>query len=94
VPALVVTRTHGRWDGENPEPWPGVEDLWLVSQRILARDLRCPLLVADNAGHQLQREAPDLVGYAIRAVHQAAMSGQPVSIDAETLAVAGGHLDR
>ncbi|BAL87257.1 hypothetical protein AMIS_20370 [Actinoplanes missouriensis 431] len=93
VPALVLTRTHGRWDGENPPPHPAVEDLWQVSQRLLARDLRCPLLVADNSGHQMQHEAPELVAYAIRAVHTAVRSGGPVRVDPAAVADAGGQLD-
>lgn len=92
LPALVLTRTHGRWDGDNPPPHPAVEDLWAVSQQILARDLGCPLLVADNAGHQLQRDAPQLVAYAIRAVHTAARQGLSVRLDPEQVKAAGGHI--
>jgi pimeloyl-ACP methyl ester carboxylesterase len=93
VPALVVARTHGRWDGENPPPHPAVEDVWRAWQRRYATELGCPLLIADNAGHQLQREAPDLVAYAIRAVHESARTGKPVAVNAETVTATGGHID-
>lgn len=93
IPAVVITRGHGRWDGENPPPHPAVEDLWQISQRLLARDLGCPLLVADHAGHQLQRETPDLVAYAIRAVHAAVCDGTAVQVDSSELAEAGGRVD-
>ncbi len=94
VPAVVVARTHGRWDGKNPLPHPAVEDLWRAYQRQLTRQLDCPLIVADNSGHQLQREAPDLIAYAVTAVHEAVRTGKDVAIEPERLADAGGHLDR
>lgn len=94
VPALVVSRTHGRWDGVNPPPHPAVEDVWRAWQRRYAADLDCPRLVAGNSGHQLQREATALVAYAVRAVHTAASSGTPVHIDETAVAAAGGSLDR
>lgn len=93
VPTVVLTRTHGRWGGETPPPHPAVEDLWLVSQRLLARQTGAPLIVADNCGHQLPRQVPDLVAYAIKAVHAAA-SGDPLTVDEAQLAQLGGHLDR
>lgn len=36
APCVVVTRTPGRWSGDTGPPHPAVEDLWLISQRILA----------------------------------------------------------
>lgn len=93
VPTVVLTRTPGRWDGENPPPHPAVEDLWLISQRLLARQAGAPLIVADNCGHQLPRQVPDLVAYAIRTVH-AATSGDPLTVDEALLGQLGGHLGR
>ncbi|WP_045740829.1 alpha/beta fold hydrolase [Actinoplanes rectilineatus] len=93
VPAAVVVRTHGRWDGLVQPPHPAVEDVWLTSQRLLARDWNCPLIIADNSGHQLQREAPSLVTYAIRTVRDAVVSGEPVKTDPQAAEAAGGHLD-
>lgn len=94
VPAVVLTRTHGRWGGDKPPPHPAVEDLWRVSQRILARGFRAPLVVAEDCGHQLPRDAPDLVAYAVRAVLDAARSGAPVHLDPVLLSERGGHLER
>jgi pimeloyl-ACP methyl ester carboxylesterase len=92
VPTIVLTRTHGRWDGENPPPHPAVEDLWLVSQRVLARDFKAPLIVADDCGHQLPRELPDLVACAVQAVLAAIASGSPVHLEEDLLRRCGGHL--
>lgn len=93
VPALVVSRTYGRWDGSNPPPHPAVEDVWQAWQRRYATDLGCPRLVAGNSGHQLQRQAAALVAYAIRAVHTAAAEGAPVHVDDEAVAAADGSID-
>lgn len=93
VPALVLARAHGTWSGTEPPPHPAVEDLWRAYQRLLARDLSCPLIAADQSGHHLHRDAPDLVAYAVRAVHRAAASGTVVTVDQVELAKAGGHLD-
>ena len=65
----------------------------MAYQRRLAEDLDCPLLVADNSAHQMQREAAGLVAYAIRAVHDAARSKQPVHVDNHELAAVSGHID-
>jgi pimeloyl-ACP methyl ester carboxylesterase len=94
VPALVVSRTHGRWDGVNPPPHPAVEDVWRAWQRRYAADLGCPLLVADNSGHQLQREATALVAYAIRAVHEAARDGGNPHVDETAVEAIGGKVNR
>lgn len=92
VPAIVVTRTYGRWDGINPPPHPAVEDVWQAWQRRYAAELGCPQLIAGNAGHQLQREATALVAYAIRAVHSAAGSRTPTQVAAATVKAAGGTI--
>ena len=93
VPTVVMTRTPGRWSGDAEPPHPAVEDLWLVSQRILARDTHTPLIVADDCGHQLPNEVPALVAYAISAVHSAVRHGGAVRSDPDHLAVLAGRLD-
>ncbi len=93
VPTLVLTRTPGRWGGNRPAP-SGAEELWLVSQRILARDTGSPLIVAEHSGHRIPAEQPDLVAYAIRAVHTAALSGTPAHLDPDALSRTGAHLDK
>lgn len=93
VPTVVLTRTPGRWSGAEKPPHPAVEDLWLVSQRILARETGAPLLVAENSGHQLPAEAPRLVAYAVKLVHAAAVSGEPVRPEADLLARFGARID-
>ncbi len=92
VPTLVLVRSPGRWA---PGPPPaGADELWLVSQRILARETGSPLIVAEHSGHPIPREQPDLVAYAVRAVHAAAREKRPVRLEAESLSAVGGHLDK
>lgn len=93
VPAVVVTRTHGRWSGGEPPPHPAVEDLWRVSQQRLAAELGCPLIAADDCGHQLPRDVPALVAYAVDAVVEAVRDCAAVKLNPERLAELAGHLD-
>jgi pimeloyl-ACP methyl ester carboxylesterase len=92
VPTLVLVRTHGRRIGGPPEH-PAMEDLWLVSQRRLARELGTPLIAADDSTHHLQREAPDLVAYAVRLVHAAVRDDGVVRVRPADLAPLKGHVD-
>jgi pimeloyl-ACP methyl ester carboxylesterase len=92
VPTLVVVRSPGRWAGETPPS--GADELWLASQRILARQAGAALIVAEHSGHPIPREQPELVAFAVRAVHAAAVAGQPVTLDGAELTVVGGHLDK
>jgi len=91
VPALVMTRTPGRWP--EPLPHPAIDDLWTAHQRILAAERGSPLLVAENSGHLMPGEAPALVAYAIDAVTHAVRAGARPRVDLVELAAAGGRLD-
>lgn len=89
VPAVVLTRTPGRWDVDLPHS--AIDDLWSVSQRRLARELAAPLVEAAGAGHQLPRQAPALVAYAVDAVVDAARNGERRCVlREEALRAAGG----
>lgn len=93
VPTLVLVRSAGHWSGGPPPP--GADELWLASQRILAREAGAPLIVAEHAGHPIPREQPELVAFAIRAVTEAADRGaQSVVLDGGSLTAVGGHLDK
>ncbi|HEY6117068.1 MAG TPA: alpha/beta fold hydrolase [Candidatus Dormibacteraeota bacterium] len=87
VPTVVLTRTPGRWDVALPRP--EIDDLWSAYQRQLAQLADGHLVVAENAGHQMTREAPDLVAYAVDAVVQAARRAGPVELDPQILTVVG-----
>ncbi|GAA2902470.1 hypothetical protein Acy02nite_30670 [Actinoplanes cyaneus] len=92
VPTLVLVRSPGRWA---PGPPPaGADELWLASQRILARDTGAALIVAEHSGHAIPHDQPELVAYAVRAVHEAAGGGRGVRLEAERLTEVGGHLDK
>ncbi|GAA4602088.1 alpha/beta hydrolase [Actinoplanes octamycinicus] len=91
VPTVVLTRTpHHPSTAGLPR---GVEELWLASQRILARGAGAPLIVADHAGHRIPQEAPDLVAHAVRLTCAAITRGTGIAVDPEALSKAGGHLD-
>lgn len=92
VPTLVLVRSPGRW---SPGPLPaGADELWLLSQRLLARDSGAPLIVAEHSGHPIPLDQPDLVAFAIRAVHAAVSDSRGVRLDPEELTAVGGHLDK
>jgi pimeloyl-ACP methyl ester carboxylesterase len=91
VPAVVLTRRRRWWLPDyDAIPHPAIDDLWYVSQQLLARQWRAPLIIAERAGHQIPREAPDLVSYAIDAVVRAVRAGEPVVLEPQKLAEIGG----
>lgn len=92
APAMVITRTPGRWD----DPWPvdKLDPLWLAYQRQLARQHRAPLVVADDAGHQIPREAPGLVAHCIDEVLDNWQRKTSIALlDHDAVSAAGGRLD-
>jgi pimeloyl-ACP methyl ester carboxylesterase len=93
VPTLVLSRDPGAWDGDWDPPHEAVEDLWIASQRELARLTGAPLIVADRCGHQIPRDRPALVAYAVRHVLKAVQDGSPSQPIAAQLADYGSHLD-
>lgn len=93
VPAAVMARAHGRWDGANQPPHPAVEDLWRVSQRVLAKQYQAPLIITRNTGHQIPGEAPRLTAHVIGTVVKAARVGGPVVFDETRLGALGGDIE-
>lgn len=92
VPAVVLTRKPRWWiGGFDTVPNPASDDLWQLSQRILADQWDAPRIVADT-GHQIPRERPGLVAYAVDAVVRAVRDKAPVRLDAKRLAELGGSL--
>ncbi|GIM97992.1 alpha/beta fold hydrolase [Paractinoplanes toevensis] len=91
VPAVVVTRRRHWWIPEYRYiPHPAIDDLWHVSQQLLAREWRAPLIVAENSGHHLPVDVPDLVAYAVNAVAVAVRTGDSLALDAHVVAELGG----
>jgi hypothetical protein len=71
----LVLLTHGRADGTPP----GFEVLWVEWQKQVARLSTSSILVrADNAGHAIQLDAPDLTAEAFRQVIAAVRAGAPL----------------
>lgn len=92
VPAAVITRTPGRWTGDYPAE--RCDPLWMAYQQQLARQWRTPLVVAEDAGHQVPAEAPRLVAFLIdHVVRCARQRGGSQVPDVPSLAVAGGRFD-
>jgi hypothetical protein len=64
-----------------------MDRFWQQSQATLARQLGGPLLVAADAGHQIPREAPQLVAFAVDQVVWAARAGRSTAeVDASDVA--------
>ena len=91
VPAAVlVRRRHWQFEGRAPRH-PALDDLWQVSQRLLAEQWSAPLIVAEHAGHQIPAEAPALVAYVVEAVVRAVRDGTAPELDDGRLAERGGR---
>jgi pimeloyl-ACP methyl ester carboxylesterase len=58
VPAVVLTRTPGRWHAYHADH--AVDRSWQDHQGDLARHCHAPLVVAANSGHDIPGEAPNL----------------------------------
>lgn len=77
MPAAVIVRTPGWWPPQWTEPFnPDVDRLWQESAAEVAHDLGVPLIVAADAGHQVPREAPQLVASAVDEVVRAVRGGR------------------
>jgi pimeloyl-ACP methyl ester carboxylesterase len=68
VPTVVITRRRRWWMEGESMPHPAIDDLWRLSQHLLAEQHNAPLIVAEKAGHQIPLEAPGLVAHAVDAV--------------------------
>ncbi|SNY54471.1 alpha/beta fold hydrolase [Paractinoplanes atraurantiacus] len=77
VPTVVLVRQRGWWSTGKP-PHPAIDDLWHVSQRLLAEQWHAPVIVAERSGHMIPAHQPALVVYAIELV----LSGRPVPDEA------------
>jgi pimeloyl-ACP methyl ester carboxylesterase len=90
VPAVVLGRTPGWWS-PRPIPHPALDELWQMNQRELADEHHAPLMIAEDAGHHLPREAPALVAYAIDLVVRAVRTGNDPAPSRADLAAVGGR---
>jgi pimeloyl-ACP methyl ester carboxylesterase len=90
IPSVVLTRTLDRWThgyiAEQADP------IWSAYQRQLARLCHCPLILAEDAGHQIPAEAPALVAHLVDEIVAAARVGERWTPDPIALAAAGGRM--
>jgi len=91
VPAVVLARSPGWWSSY-PIPHPALDELWQLNQHDLAAERRAPLLIAEQSGHLMPKEAPDLVAYGIDLVVRAVRAGTDPAPEAAELAAVGGRL--
>jgi pimeloyl-ACP methyl ester carboxylesterase len=89
VPAVVLTRTPGRWS--SPLATDAVDQDWRAAHCQLAADLGAPHILAADGGHRLNAEAPGLVALAVDAVVNA-VTGTPLHLDPNAVSAAGGQL--
>jgi pimeloyl-ACP methyl ester carboxylesterase len=93
VPTVVLTRRRHWWFPDfEAIPHPAIDDLWHVSQQILAKQWKAPLIIAERAGHYIPRDAPDLVAHAIAAVSEASRTNTPVALNRQELAALAGTI--
>jgi pimeloyl-ACP methyl ester carboxylesterase len=92
VPAVVLTRTPGRWP--DPPPDPEIDRYWQARHRLLADQLNAAHVIALDAGHRLIEDATDLVALAIEAVLDAIADNRPVTLEPDAVTAAAGRLAR
>jgi pimeloyl-ACP methyl ester carboxylesterase len=93
VPTVVLTRAVGWWYPPPAAAPPDEDARWHRHHAELADQAGGVRLVAATAGHQLPREAPALVAYAIDTVLTAVRGHLPgVAIDPAAVIHAGGAL--
>jgi pimeloyl-ACP methyl ester carboxylesterase len=90
VPAVVLTRTPGRWD--TPLATKEVDDNWRGRHEDLAAELDASHIVAIDGGHRLNADAPRLVALAVDEVVRAAALGRPVRFEPGQVIEAGGRV--
>jgi pimeloyl-ACP methyl ester carboxylesterase len=90
VPAVVVTRTPGRW-GDSPQATTEVDSHWQLSQRSVAAELGAAHLIAADSGHYVHVDAPTLVALAVDMVVRAARDGRPALASSAEIIEAGGR---
>lgn len=91
VPGVVVVRSPGIWAGPTPFD-PAVDRFWHEQAELLARDLAVPRIVAVDAGHQIPREAPRLVAFAVDEVVWAVRGQRAARFNAGEVSAVGGVL--
>jgi pimeloyl-ACP methyl ester carboxylesterase len=91
VPGVVVVRSPGTWAGETPFD-PAVDRFWHEQAELLAHDLAVPRIVAVDAGHQIPREVPQLVAFAVDEVVRAVRGRRPAAFEGDAVAAVGGTL--
>ncbi|GAA1801332.1 hypothetical protein GCM10009682_23950 [Luedemannella flava] len=92
VPAVVLTRTPGRWT--SPQATADLDRSWRTYHERLAAELDARHLMAIDGGHRLNAEAPALVALAVDAVAAAAVGGGSVLLPADAVDASGGRLIR
>ncbi len=95
---VVLSGAVGRWlrspvrDWHQPLTLAEVDAHWVVMQRDWAARLRAVHLVADEAGHFVQHEAPELAAAVVREIVTAAREDRSLRFDPAALAAVGGQL--
>lgn len=90
--AVLVRRPHWWFPTFADIPHPAIDDLWQVSQRLLAEQLHAPL-IRTQTGHQIPRENPGLVSYIVDAVVKAAGTGGRVGLGEQRVTALGGTVN-
>jgi pimeloyl-ACP methyl ester carboxylesterase len=93
VPTVVLSRAVGWWYPPPAVAPPDEDARWHQHHADLAARSGGVRIVADHAGHQLPREAPDLVALAVNAVVEAVRnSSKTISIPSAAVRSAGGYI--
>lgn len=97
IPSVVLSSAVGRWLNSDPTPWHPltmveVDHLWQSMQQEWVERLGAHHVVADDAGHFVHRDNPQLTALVIEEVLAARRTGTPVHLDHTVLAAAGAQV--
>jgi pimeloyl-ACP methyl ester carboxylesterase len=98
VRSVVVSRAHRTVPQEAIDRgWRSLtmeqaDHEWRLRQAEWARRMQAVHVIADTAGHFVQQDQPELVAAMIDAVSAAWRRDEPLNLDREDVAAAGGHL--
>ena len=98
---VVISSTEGRWQRNppskenltwNPSTLAQIDQLWQGHQRDWALRLNARHVVANDAGHLVHRDQPDLVARIVRDVVHAAHARGAIHFDKGAVADRGGRI--
>lgn len=97
---VVLSGSVGYWERLGPRPWQApltpaeIDAAWVEMQAEWTARLDAAQVIADDAGHHVQIDSPDLAAAVVLEVVTAAREDRPVAFDPAALATVRGRCSR